>query len=168
MQFAKDSVYIALRERLATVNPARVVTIGGLTRPAVLVAENQPVAADFSTARLPNAFELHWGAASMVPGAQSTRRPLMKLECRIRYRTSGADSAGADRGRTLGALDTELLRICAPPRTPKRDYSQPQPLFLGSMVFWGDPDFGDVETADGELRREARLFVFFFPEVDYA
>ncbi len=42
MQFAKDSFYIALRDRLAVLNPARTVYLDGVTRPAVIVAENQP------------------------------------------------------------------------------------------------------------------------------
>jgi len=39
---------------------------------------------------------------------------------------------------------------------------------LGSTVFWGLPEFGAIESAHDELRRQARLAVFFFSEVDQA
>src|SRR5580692_1250420 len=55
MQFAKDSFFLALQQRLAGLNPARTVTVNGATVPAVLVAENLPPA---SAEPLPNAFDI--------------------------------------------------------------------------------------------------------------
>ena len=72
MQFAKDSFYIALRDRLAVVNPARTVAINGTVRPAVLVAENEPVSA---ASLLPNVFQVTWMAAQAVPGEDAAKRP---------------------------------------------------------------------------------------------
>jgi hypothetical protein len=47
MQFAKDSFFLALQQRLAALNPARTVTLNGATVPAILVVENLlPAAAD--------------------------------------------------------------------------------------------------------------------------
>ncbi len=165
MQFAKDSFYIALRDRLAALDPARTVVVEGRARPAVLVDENEPA---ISAPPLPNAFHLGWGPAQVVAGSESACRPLMKTECRISYRVAGAQPGSVDRGRALAALDTELLRLSAPPRAPKCDYTQTPAAGLGTTVFWGLPEFDDIEAVHGELRRTARLSVFFFPEVDLA
>jgi hypothetical protein len=163
MQNAKDSFYLAVRDRLAALDPARTVIVDGQARPAVLVAENEPAAA---TAALPNAFYLSWGVPQVVAGSESAAAPLMKLECRIAYFTAGALVGGVDRGRALAALDAELLRLISPPRTPKYDHARTPAAALGTTVFWGAPEFDDLEERDGELRRRARLLVFFFPEVD--
>jgi hypothetical protein len=40
MQGAKDSFYMALRSRLAVLNPARTMVIDGVTVPAIVVREN--------------------------------------------------------------------------------------------------------------------------------
>jgi hypothetical protein len=165
MQFAKDSFYVALRDRLAALDPARTVVVAGRMRPAVLVDENEPAN---SAPPLPNAFHLAWGAPEIVKGVEAARRPLMKIACTIAYRIVGAQSGSVDRGRALAALDAELLRLTAPPRTPKCDQTYIPPAELGSTVFWGLPEFGAVESAHDELSRQARLAVFFFPEVDQA
>jgi hypothetical protein len=165
MQFAKDSFFVAMRDRLATLDPARTVVVAGRMRPAVLVDENEPAN---SALPLPNAFHLAWGIPEIVKGAESARRPLMKIDCTIAYRIAGTQSGSVDRGRALAALDAELLRLTAPPRTPKRDQTYTPPVDLGSTVFWGLPEFGAIEYAHDELRRQARLAVFFFSEVDQA
>lgn len=165
MQFAKDSFYIALRDRLAALNPARTVVVQGRMRPAVLVDENEPAN---SALPLPNAFHLTWGIPVFVKGAESARRPLMKIDCRILYRAGGAQPGAVDRGRALCALDSELLRLVAPPRTPKCDHAHNPPVSLGTTVFWGLPEFGEIEDAHDELTRKARLTILFFPEVDQA
>jgi hypothetical protein len=175
MQFAKDSFYIALRDRLAALNPARTVVVQGRMRPAVLVQENEPASSaegaphlpDFGRrGYLPNAFYLVWGLPEFVQGGESARRPLMKIDCRFLYRPCGAQPGAVDRGRAMAALDTELLRLLSPPRTPKCDHAHTPPVGLGTMVFWGLPEFGEIETAHDELARKTRLTIFFFPEVD--
>jgi hypothetical protein len=164
MQYAKDSFYVALRDRLAALNPARVVYLDGANRPAVIVAENQ---APGSTVPFDNAFYLRWSAARVLPGTLHARRPLMALDCVLSYRTSGTeDNSFSDRGRTLAALDLELLTIASPGATAKQDYSQAPVLDLGSKVLWRHPQLGDVEVFGSELRRSAALTIFFFPEVD--
>ena len=165
MQFAKDSFFVAMRDRLAALDPGRTVVVAGRMRPAVLVDENEPAN---SATPLPNAFHLAWGAPGIVPGAEAARRPLMKIDCTIAYRIAGAQAGSVDRGRALAALDAELLRLTAPPRTPKCDQTHVPPVDLGSTVFWGLPEFGAIEYANDELRRQARLAIFFFPEVDQA
>ncbi len=45
MQNARDTFYVTLRDRLAAVNPARTIVLRGVTRPGVLVEENELVSA---------------------------------------------------------------------------------------------------------------------------
>jgi len=171
MQCAKDSFYIALRERLAALNPNRTVTLNGAARPAVIVAENELV---IPVQPLPDAFYLEWGAAR--PAAQNNAGPtLMQMECLISYHTFGVSQTGVDRGRTLTALDTELSRICHPLRTAKRDFSQSPSLDLLTSVVWTAPFLSDISGSEGpsrlphasqgvRLERKASLQVFFFAE----
>ena len=182
MQFAKDTFYITLRDRLAALNPARTVLLDGQTRPAVVVLENEPVTiADpplpvpaFAgapgprpRAPLPGAFFLHWGAPRAVNGAAAGPRPLLALECTVAFRTSGStDAAGVDRGRAFAQLQSELLQICSPPQAPKRDYTGASPAELGSNVAWTRLAFQPPQAAAGELSGAAVVTVFFFPEVD--
>ncbi len=168
MQHAKDTFYIALRERLAAVNPGRTVVVNGVTRPAVVVVENEPPT---SAPPLPGAFYLRWGAARLVQGAACAPHPLMAVACAIAYAAAGSTDAATDRGRALAALDLELLRMCAPPRAQKYDHTCSPPAPLGTMVFWSAPEFDDPEVPHipaGNAGRIARLTLFFYPEVDTA
>src|SRR5690348_6602169 len=119
MQFTKDSFYMTLRDRLSALNPQRTVVLSGATRPAMVVAENELI---IPVAPLPDAFYLEWGAAEAVSGHEG-RQPLMQMECEISYHTFGSCQTGVDRGRALGELDAELLSLCQPQHTEKRDYS---------------------------------------------
>jgi len=56
MQNIKDSFFIAIRDRLATLNPQRTVLVQGVSRPAILVIENEISAA---APREANVFYLH-------------------------------------------------------------------------------------------------------------
>lgn len=166
MQFAKDSFYVALRDRLGIVNPSRTVAVNGATRPAVLVVENEPATA---TPLLANAFHLEWTSLAGALGQDSAKRSLLALSCSIRYGTSGTLDGGVDRGRVMAALDRELLEICSPGRTTKLDYTQTTPADLGSNVIWTKPQLKPVETDRKTgmlLVRNAELTVFFFPEVN--
>ncbi len=79
MQFAKDSFFLALQQRLAGLNPARTVTINGTTVPAVLVVENLPPAL---AEPQPNTFYIEWGTAAVVEG-HGGDAALMSLDCVI-------------------------------------------------------------------------------------
>lgn len=175
MQCAKDSFYMALQDRLAALNPARTVTLSGATRPAVIVAENEQV---IPVEPLPDAFYLEWGAAKVVDG-QGGSRALMRMDCVISYHTLGATQSGVDRGRTLASLDTELMAICQPQRSSKRDYSQSPSVDKGTSVMWSLPILGTAAGSQGivdealpnrsqgaRLGRTATVSVFFFPEVN--
>ena len=72
MQFAKDSFYMALRDRLASLNPQRTVTVNGVSRPAVIVAENEVVV---PVEPLPDTFYIEWGAAQFVTEPRGSRSP---------------------------------------------------------------------------------------------
>jgi hypothetical protein len=175
MQFAKDSFYMALHDRLAALNPARTVMLSGATRPAVIVAENEQV---IPVEPLPDAFYLEWGAAIPVEGHAGSRT-LMKMDCVLSYHTLGTVASGVDRGRTLAALDTELMTICEPQETEKRDYSQTPSVDLGTAVMWLPPALGAVTGSEAKtseslpnrcggvrLGRTATVSMFFFPEVN--
>jgi hypothetical protein len=160
MQFAKDSFYMALRTRLAALNPQRVVTVGGVTRPAILVAENEVTTL---TQPLSDAFYLHWGASQVVKNWIEAPAPLISIECSIRYRSTGsADVGGQDRGRTLGEMDEELRQICSPAATPTCDYTQTPPVNLETMVLWDTPKLGAVKETATDVSRDATVTVYFF------
>jgi hypothetical protein len=176
MQFTKDTFYIALRDRLATLNPSRVITLNGNTRPAVVVAENELVV---PVKPLPDAFYLEWGMAQAVPN-QIGDHAIFFLDCVISYHTFGTAESGVDRGRTLAALDTELLSITQPGSALKCDYSQTPAASLGTSVVWSTPQLGKVvgseaprqeglprDTSGIRLERTASVKVFFFPEVNF-
>lgn len=185
MQFAKDSFFMALQQRLAGLNPARTVTINGVTLPAVLVVENLPPA---PAEPQPNTFYIEWGTAGVVSG-HAGAAPLMSLECVISYYTLGTVQSMVDRGRVLGQLDGELLGICQPTNTEKCDYTQAPSADLGTTVFWNQPVLEAATTSavedntlayqgrgvrramyeqayqDGRVERRAGLTIFFFDEV---
>jgi hypothetical protein len=177
MQFAKDSFFLALRERLAGLNPARVVTVSAATVPAVVVLENLPPAYGD---RKPNTFYIEFGAAQLELGG-GWNCGLMSVDVAISYYSLGSVASMVDRGRLLGQLDAELFSICQPPNTEKRDYSRSPSTDLGTRVFWSAPTFpvSDVGARGGasggkatqveryestRVERTARVKMYFFPE----
>ena len=97
MQATKDSFYVTLRERLVQANPGRTITVDGVTRPAIVVAENEKPSAG---AQLHDAYYLAWGAAHAVRPAIST---LMAMECTVSYSSAGTEqNGGLDRGPGAG------------------------------------------------------------------
>src|SRR5581483_11784296 len=118
MHFTKDSFYLALRDRLASLNPARVITLNGITRPAIVVRENEPLTA---ARPMPNTFYLDFGEPKAHPRLPA---PLLSLECHIAFEAESSTEAATDRGRLLSQLTTELLAVCSPQHTRKRDFTQ--------------------------------------------
>jgi len=166
MQAAKDSFYMALRDRLAALNPARTMLVDGVAVPAIVVRENMEP--QFAEAQV-GAFYLDWGAVEV---AESTR-PILGMECRIWYASEGSGGAGVDRGRMLAQMDEELLSICTPPHTGMRDYRQSPSADLGAGVFWTTPLLAGAPGAapvpkqqrsaePARLARYAQLKVYFF------
>jgi hypothetical protein len=161
MQFAKDSFYIGLRDRLALVNPSRTVTVNGMTRPGILVTENErPGLQDLLLA----VFCVNWGAEWAITAASRQVTPHL-LECTIEYRVDGTDGNGnADRGRQLTEMDTELLRICVPASAPEYDYTQSPAAPLGTTIFWTAPKLAAPKSDSKMLMRSATLQLYYFPE----
>lgn len=156
MQNAKDSFYVALRTRLAALNPARTVLLRGALRPGILVEE-----AEAPFAQLPSdVFVLRWLGFAADTGLAST---LAAEECEIVYQTSGTQNfGGLDRGRALAAMDGELLAILQPFTTAKLNYATQPPAALGTNVFWDEPIFAPVSTQRDRLTRSARLLVYSY------
>ena len=164
MQFSQDSFYMALRNRLAVVNPQRMVTVEGVSRPAVVVTADEPATPAWPATET---FYLVFGPARPVATTASCRRPMLAMDCAITYRTAGTTpNLGVDRGRLLAQLDLELLQICSPPSTSKQNFTVTPAANLGTQVLWERPHLEPVEVLPGELRRTAKTTIFFYPEMD--
>ncbi len=171
MQAAKDSFYMALRTRLAVLNPARTMVMDGVTVPAIVVRENMETR--FGEAQT-EAFYVDFGEILI---AESTR-PMLGIDCHIWYASEGSGGTGVDRGRMLAEMDLELLGICDPPHTEMLDYSQNPSADLGSGIVWTVPEMlnapGDVSIQKqqwsaglAQVARYAQLRIYFFlPEVE--
>jgi hypothetical protein len=158
MQNAKDSFYLALRNRLAALNPERTIMVRGAVRPGILVEEAE---APFN--QLPNdVFILRWLGHGADIDLAST---LVAEECEIIYNTCGCQTfGGLDRGRALTQMDTEALSILQPFSTPKMSYSAQPPVALLTQVFWDEPVFSPVVTLRDRLTRSAKVMVYSYQE----
>jgi len=158
MQNAKDSFYIALRNRLAALNPERTIMLRGAVRPGILVEEAE---APFN--QLPNdVFILRWLGHGADLDLAST---LVAEECEILYNTCGCQTfGGLDRGRLLSEMDSELLTILQPFSTPKLSYSTQPPVALLTQVFWDEPVFSPAVTQRDRLSRSAKIMVYGYRE----
>lgn len=170
MQNARDTFYVTLRDRLAAVNPARTMVLRGVTRPGVLVEENELASAVHPV----DAFRLRWVGLNVdLQGGL----PLATMVCEIRYATDGdSGNGGMDRGRLLAAMDRELVATVSgsSQNVPKMNFVAAAggvgigvgltPVTMATNVFWGDVSFGPV-TVDGErLERVATVEVFCYRE----
>jgi len=161
MQATKDTFYMTLRDNLAQAYPARTITVDGITRPAIVVVENDVPSV---TAQQHDAFYLEWGEARAVRPAIST---LMAMVCTIYYESAGTEqNGGLDRGRMLGELESELLGVCSPAVTEKNDYTSGTPVDLGSSIFWTQPAFRPAKAAPECVAGVASITVYFYPEVN--
>lgn len=158
MQNAKDSFYMALRMRLAAINPQRTVLLRGAVRPGILVEEAE---APFS--QLPSdVFVLRWLGLGVDMDMGST---MAAAECEIFYQTCGTQSfGGLNRGRLLSAMDEELAAMLAPFHTPKLNYAVTPPTAMLTQVFWDEPVFGPVLVQKDRLSRSAKVMVYSYEE----
>lgn len=158
MQNARDSFYMALRSRLASVNPSRTILMRGMERPGVVVEDAE---APFS--QMPNdIFVLRWNSL----GVDLDLGLMMAVEeCEIIYQTSGSQSyGGLDRGRALSGMDEELLSALSPYSTQKYSYTSTPSLAMETHVFWSDPVFSPVTVSRDVLMRTARVSVYSYQE----
>ncbi len=158
MQNAKDSFYMALRSRLAALNPARTIMLRGAVRPGILVEEAE---APFS--QIPgDVFVLRWlglGADLELDSA------MVAEECEITYQTCGCQSfGGLDRGRSLSAMDGEVIAMLQPFCTPKLSFTATPPAAMLTQVFWDDPEFGPVVTQRDRLSRSVKVMLYSYQE----
>ncbi len=138
----------------------RTITVDGVTRPAIVVVENDKPSV---TARQQNdAFYLEWGAARVaLRPAIST---LMAMTCTVSYSSAGTDAnGGLSPGRMSGAMEAELLGLCTPAVTEKNDYASGSPVDLGSSIFWSQPTFSPTKAEPSCVAREASITVYFYP-----
>jgi hypothetical protein len=158
VQNAKDSFYIALRNRLAQINPERVVTIRALLRPGIMVEDTEAPQAQIAN----DIFVLRWTDTSVDVQLPSV---LTQMTCEIKYASSGSQqNAGLDRGRAVTAMDKELLTMLMPQQTPKLNYTQTPAVVMQTLVFWTEPTFSAVNTLRDQLLRTATVTVFAFEE----
>lgn len=158
MQNAKDSFYIALRTRLAAVNPERTILLRGSLRPGILVEE-----AEAPFAQLPNdVFVLRWlGLGTDLDLASA----MAAQECEIVYQTCGTQAfGGLDRGRALSEMDEELIAMLLPFCTPKLNYSVQPAATMSTQVFWDEPAFTPVVALRDRLNRSAKVVVYSYQE----
>lgn len=158
MQNAKDSFYVALRDRLAVVNPERTVLLRSVVRPGILVEE-----AEAPFPQIPaDVFVLRWLGLAVdqdLPSAMAAE------ECEIVYSTLGTQSfGGLDRGRALSAMDEELMAMLAPYWTPKLNYATTPATATQTNVFWDEPVFGAVTVLRDRVSRVARVEVYSYQE----
>ena len=158
MENAKDSFYITLRNRLATVNPDRTMVMRAITRPGILVEE-----AESPTAELPpDVFVLRWTKLTTDAELPSI---LVQMTCEIHYATAGTqNNAGLDRGRALEAMDDELLQILCPASSPKMNFASSPAAPMSTQIFWSQAIFEPVATVRERLARVATVNVFAFQE----
>jgi len=158
MQNAKDSFYVALRTRLAVINPERMVLLRGTVRPGIVVEEAEAPFAQLP----PDVFVLRWLGLGVDEDLSST---MVAAECEVLYSTLGTQSfGGLDRGRALSAMDAELVGMLSPFWTPKLNYMTTPAAALGTNIFWDEPVFGTVTVARDRLSRVARMVVYSYVE----
>ena len=158
MENAKDTFYITLRNRLTTVNPARVMTLRAVARPGILVEE-----AEAAMAQLPlDVFVLRWTEMKTDGELPSV---LAQMTCEIHYATAGTqNNAGLDRGRALEEMDYEVTQLLSPYCAQKMNYAVTPAAAMETFVFWSEVQFGPVVKLRDQLTRVATVTVFAFQE----
>ena len=160
MQQARNTFYVTLRDRLAALNAQRTVVVRGLSRPGLLVLENELVSAQ----EIPDVFCLRW-TGLRVHAQQAPAMAMM--QCEIRYATEGtAEAGGMDRGTALSVMDAELLGVLTaePTHVAKTNYGVTPAVALGTDVFWGEPVFQAAVVNEERLSRTATVEVWGYLE----
>lgn len=159
-QNTKDTFYVALRDRLAALNPERTTVVRGATRAALLVEENELAAGVDADPQ--ETFLLRWTERGVdATGAAELHRG----RCELRYAVSGSgELAAMDRGRVLDAMDAELLAMLQPAQVLKQTYAGGEAVAMTTNVFWSDATFAPVKIAADRLLRTATVDVFAWKE----
>jgi hypothetical protein len=158
MQNAKDSFYMALRSRLAAINPGRTILLRGTVRPGILVEEAEATFAQLPT----DVFVVRWLGLALD---MDLALPMAAEECEILYQTCGTQSfGGLDRGRCLSAMDEELKSMLQPFFTPKLSYTATPPAAMLTNVFWDEPALASAVVQRDQLSRSAKVTVYSYQE----
>jgi hypothetical protein len=158
MENAKDTFYVTLRNRLAALNPNRVMMLRGVQRPGILMEEAEAVVPQMPA----DAIVLRWTGLDVDAQLPSA---LAQMTCEIHYTTGGTQTnAGLDRGRSLEGMDAELLSILSPNCAQKMNYTQIPATAMSTKVFWGVPQFSPLSSQRERLTRIAKVSVFAFQE----
>jgi hypothetical protein len=158
MQNAKDSFYMALRSRLIAINPERTIMLRGAVRPGILVEE-----AEAPVGQIPSdVFVLRWLGLGVD---LDLGLAMAAEECEIVYQTCGCQSfGGLDRGRSLSAMDEEVVGMLQPFHTQKLMFTATPPAAMLTQVFWDEPGFGPIVTERDRLSRTAKVMVYSYQE----
>jgi hypothetical protein len=150
---AKDTFYIALRNRLAAVNPQRTVVARGALRPGILVEEAEP-----AVSKMPrDVYVLRWTGLERNVCLPQT---MALLHCEIHYCTAGSEAAcGLDRGRSLATMDAEISEMLKPMSTPTMNLSTNPAAATGTTTFWTEPVFGPTTSNRDSLERVVKVTV---------
>jgi hypothetical protein len=158
MENAKDTFYVTLRNRLATLNPQRLMILRGVQRPGIMLEEAEAVVPRMQA----DAFVLRWTDLDVDTQLPSS---LARMTCEFHYSTGGTQpNAGLDRGRALSEMDAELLAMLSPNSTQKMNYTHTPAVAMETMVFWTEPLFMPLSTLRDRLTRVAKVTVFAFQE----
>ena len=159
MQNAKDTFYEFLRARIAAANPERTIVLRGITRPGVLVEENELV----STVTMPDCFRLRWIDVSVD---LANALPVASLTCEVLYETAGtAGNAGMDRGRLLAAMDLELVgALNSDPQTmTKQNFTAlatgGSATAMSTNIWWSDVVLEPLVVKADRIGRVAKVMV---------
>lgn len=158
MQNAQNSFYIALRNRLAVLNPNRTIYLRGVTRPGILVESNE-----LTTPQPPsNVFVLRWLGLECDPYLPEV---LVQMQCGIEYLTEGSTgNLGMDRGAMLTEMDAELIALLQPNTTLKMNFAQAPAMPMETQIFWTEAKFEPVKVERDRLLRTAVVSVFSYQE----
>jgi hypothetical protein len=127
-------------------------------RPGILVEEAEAPFSQFPS----DVFVLRWLGLGTDLNLDSA---LVAAECEILYQTCGCQSfGGLDRGRTLSAMDEELVAMLQPFSTPKLSFTATPPAAMLTQVFWDEPAFGPLVTQRDRLSRSVKVIVYSYQE----
>jgi hypothetical protein len=159
VQNAKDTFYEVLRSRIAAANPERTIVLRGLTRPGVLVDENELV----TTVTTPDCFRLRWLDAA-VDAANAL--PIATLTCEVLYESAGTPgNGGMDRGRLLTQMDGELASAvnACPQKSAKQSYAAlangGSATAMSTNIWWSDVVPGPLVVKADRIARTAKVTV---------
>lgn len=159
MQNAQNTFYIALRDRLAALNPNRTIYLRGVTRPGILVEGNEFVVAQ----RPSDVFVLRWVGLHSDPYLSDV---LVQMKCEISYMTEGtAGNLGMDRGAMLTEMDVELMSMLQPNTAQKANYGPIPNIPMETQIFWSEVTFQPLQVERDRLSRVAMVSVFSYLEV---